>query len=161
MELSNNVTTKENKAPYTWNKRGSKMLFKTAYKTFDKQTNFISSGNVIASTQYSNLIRCNETENIYQYDVQSFNLNRLASCLVKSLYGNCKNENKRGFYLYEFSIWNYKQNKRNVIGWLMMDYDNLTCYHSIVNGNKNYKKKEDVLNKCLEIIRHKNMKRGV
>jgi len=42
---------------------GNKMLFESDHKTFNRQTNCISTGNVIADTQYSGFIRpYNETE---------------------------------------------------------------------------------------------------
>ena len=42
---------------YTWSKNGMKMILNTDFKKFNKQTNYISNGNVIANTQYSNYIR--------------------------------------------------------------------------------------------------------
>lgn len=45
-----------------YNARGTKMLIESGHKTFDKQTNCLTTGNVIANTQLSFFIRSfNET----------------------------------------------------------------------------------------------------
>ncbi|MEL6499780.1 MAG: hypothetical protein AAFQ23_00035 [Cyanobacteria bacterium J06623_1] len=60
----------------------NKIDINTGHKTFDRQTNFIGAGNVIANTQYSSYIRsrhlteCNRFEfaegHLQQYDLQHF-----------------------------------------------------------------------------------------
>lgn len=41
---------------YQWNRRGNQ-IFQSGYSTFDKQTNYIGTGNVISNTQVSSFIR--------------------------------------------------------------------------------------------------------
>ena len=40
-----------------YNKTGTRQIIDTGFKKFDKATNLISAGNVIANTQYGNFIR--------------------------------------------------------------------------------------------------------
>lgn len=129
---------------YSEIRRLCNLIKNTDYKTFNKQTTLISYGNVIASTQYSNHIRVNEGEEIFNYDLQGFNLNRHAKALTKTIANN--------FYLYQFHIYNHKAKKHETIGWLFMSEDNLKCYYSIVNGDKYYSKKASVLNACEQVI---------
>ena len=42
---------------HVWNKTGMKQIINSDYKLFNKQTNYISIGNVISNTQYSSYIR--------------------------------------------------------------------------------------------------------
>ena len=53
---------------YEWI-NGNKMKFESGFKTFDKQTNYISKGAVISNTQYSSYIRGNEFK---FYDLELF-----------------------------------------------------------------------------------------
>ena len=48
---------------YTWSKNGNKMIINSKFKEFNKQTNLITSGNVIANTMWGLYIRpWSETE---------------------------------------------------------------------------------------------------
>ena len=65
-----------------WSKDGMKMLIDSGWKEFDRQTNLIDTGNVIANTQYSSFIRpwketkCNGYTNpeghLTNYDLKPF-----------------------------------------------------------------------------------------
>jgi len=105
-----------------FNKNGMKQLTNSGFKEFDKQTNLITYGNVIANTQNSSYIRaynnttCNYNEFEKGYlqatDLQWFNgVNKEK---VKEL---SKNE---PVILYQFYIYNKKKEK-DVIGWIVTD----------------------------------------
>jgi hypothetical protein len=65
-----------------FNKTGTKMLVDTGWKTFDRQTNVISTGNVVSNTQFSMYIRpfgeteCNGTHfrpgELLDFDMKPF-----------------------------------------------------------------------------------------
>ncbi|MBO7695721.1 MAG: hypothetical protein J6T10_24085 [Methanobrevibacter sp.] len=120
---------------YSWNKRGTRMLIDTGYRRFDKQTNYVSYGNVISNTQYSMYIRdkfeteCNgsncETGELRNFDLEYFTkyFDNNMKEFFNQFFGRC--------CLYEFSVYNKKNNQREVIGWLVFDYSHthLLKYH--------------------------------
>ena len=142
---------------YSWNKRGTRMLVDTGYRRFDKQTNYISYGNVITNTQYSMYIRdkfeteCNgsnyETGELRNFDLEYF---------TKYLDNNMKeffNQFFSSCCLYEFSVYNKNNNQREVIGWLVYnkEHTKLLKYH--INNNFRYAEKgKSVLDKMQKII---------
>lgn len=105
-----------------FSKNGMKMIIDSGYKKFDKATNYISKGNVMANTQYSSYIRSyNEVKNgnytgklgdFLKYDLQFFkNVNpRIMNIL------NDKTREK-SMILYQFNIGNV------IIGHILTDYD--------------------------------------
>ena len=144
---------------YTWSKNKMKMRINTGFKEFDKQTNYIGQGNVIANTQYSNYIRAyNETINpvgqevekgyLQKYDLHFFT--ELSQYIKDILMAN----KDMKFILYEFRI--YKNGKKRVIGHILTDINNLTITKDVVKfGNENYNKRYNVLNLCEKIIRNR------
>ena len=133
---------------YTWNKNGMKMLINSDYKTFNKQTNLITNGNVISNTQYSNYIRIAYID----YDLKHFNIDDFLSEFIRNLTSD--------FTLYEFFIRDTKGNK-NVVGHLVEQGGNI-IYNRVFtrtikdfNNIKVYEKKKSVLNLCKAIIESK------
>lgn len=126
---------------YKWNKKGSKMLINSKLKEFNKQTNYISSGNIIANTLYSNYIRpyseieCNglifKPGHLFEYDLKFFNINNDLKNYLKEL-------NKQHIILYEVFI--CKNEKRDIIGWLVEDEDD----KKIINIQLNYSYKKNI-----------------
>ena len=148
---------------YSWNKRGTRMLIDTGYKRFDKQTNFISYGNVLSNTQYSFYIRnkfdteCNgsnfETGELRNFDLKYFTkyFDNNMKEFFNQFFGSC--------CLYEFSVYNKKNNQKDVIGWLVFDYSHthLLKYH-VNNYFRFLNKGNKVLNKMQKIIEEKTKK---
>lgn len=133
---------------YKWNKSGMKMLIDSDYKTFNKQTNLITNGNVISNTQYSNYIRVDYID----YDLKYFNIDGFLSEFIRNLTSN--------FTLYEFFIRGKNRNK-NIIGHLV-EQDGKIIYNRVFtktirdfNNVKIYEKKESALNLCKAIIESK------
>lgn len=110
---------------YSWSKNGMKMIIDSGFKEFDKQTNCLSSGNAIASTQYSNYIRpYYETTNpvgekvkeglLRDYDLKYFSLNKMTNGFQDWLNNITKKEK---VIVYEYFI--YRNGIKEVIGWLV------------------------------------------
>lgn len=133
---------------YKWNKRGSRIIIDTGYKTFDNYIVCISSGNVVGGGQHSSYIRpYNETVNykhifekgdLRNYDLRLFeDLDNNVRKYVESIteYSSC--------ILYEF--YTYKGRKKNKVGYIVEQNGNYTIFN-----NSYYSKLKK--QKCLEFI---------
>lgn len=108
------------KAVYT--KNGMKQIIDSGFKLFDKQTNCISYGNVIANTQYSSYIRpwkrveCNghtfREGHLLNTDIQHFG--PLPRRIRDLLYDP---EREKSVILYEFFV--HKEYVKDIIGWVV------------------------------------------
>lgn len=152
---------------YTWSKNGMKMIIDSGYKTFDKQTNYITSGNVISNTQFGNYIRPYfETTNpvgqkvkegyLREYDLKYFKRNEMSNTFKDWLYNVTR---IKKMILYEFFI--YRNDNREVVGWLVEDSNTgkvigqeINYYSNIRNSNCN-----KVLNFCKKLIETKRRER--
>lgn len=149
-----------NKNMYKWNKTGSRMLINTGYKTFDKQTNYLTDGNAITNTQYSNYIRAyNSIINpigekvqegeLQKYDLKYFNTGKMSSNFIAWL--KSVTENKEAI-LYEYFI--YKNGYKNIIGWLVQEPKTKkiigleTCKYSSIR----FENKQKVLDFCKKLL---------
>ena len=118
---------------YKWSKNKMKMLINTDFQLFNKQTNYISHGQVIANTQFSLCIRpYNETKcngidfpigHLHNKDLENFTTTDTLRKLLK--------EQTENVYLYEFRV--FKGNRKEVLGHLV-----------IKNGETIYKKLYDI-----------------
>lgn len=138
---------------YTWSKNGMKMIINSDFKEFNKQTNCITSGNVIANTLYGNYIRTwNTTEcngltfpegHLFEYDLKFFNISSEIKNYIKSL--------NKMVCLYEVFI--YRNGKKDILGWLIEDEGEIIytrVNHEIkTNYNKRYSA-IDTVKKILE-----------
>jgi hypothetical protein len=134
---------------YKWNKRGSRIIIDTGYKTFDKFIVCISKGQVIGGGQLSLYIRSyNETTcngNNYQkgylqdYDLKMFaNLDYDVESYVKSI------TKDKGCMLYKF--YTYKDlYHENVVGYIVEQNNKFEIF------NTSYYSKQKK-QKCLETI---------
>lgn len=140
---------------YEWNKTGTRMILSTNFKEFNKQTNYISDGNVIANTQYSNIIRpYNETEcngikfpkgHLFEHDLQFFNIDYHMKKYIEKL--------DQKVTLYEFYI--YKKNKeKDIVGWLIEKDEKII--NLVVNSyHANFNKRYSVLDTIRNILEEK------
>ncbi len=133
-----------------YSKNGMKLLIDSGFKTFDKQTNFIGTGNVISDTQYSSYIRpysqvkCWGVEDrplgeLCKYDMQHFkNLpNRLRNLLLDE-------NRKESYILYEFFI--YRWNQKEPIFYIITDKNNkLVADYVNYRNNSNYSKRLEAM----------------
>lgn len=144
---------------YKWSKNGNKMIVNSDFKEFNKQTNYISYGNIIANTMYSNYIRpWDETINpigqrvekgrLFNYDLQYFHISSELREFIKSL-------NKK-VVLYEIFI--YRYGKKDIIGWLIEDIEFNIIYDRIRKTQGDYDKRYSALNTVKNIIMEKRNK---
>lgn len=110
-----------------FNKTGMKMLVTTGFKTFDKQTNYIGTGNVMANTQYSSFIRpWSETEcngfirpcgELMYYDMKPFSEYRIPIPIRDIIEDK---ERKESVILYLFFI--RRNHQLEPLCWVLTDY---------------------------------------
>ena len=139
----------------TW-ETPNKMHIDSDFATFNKQTNLISAGNVIANTQYSNYIRPYDmTENfgnhfergaLCKYDMQYFKY--IPDSMRKRLLDINRREN---YILYEFCV--YRNRGKEIIGYVLTDAlhrfieDSVYCEYGC-----SYWKRRSAINACKEYI---------
>ena len=141
---------------YTWSKSGNKMIINSDFKEFNKQTNCISQGNVIANTMWGLYIRpWNETEcngltfkegELFQQDLKHFNITRAMREYIKSL--------NRKIVLYEIFI--YRGQRKDIIGWLIEDKGRIIDI-TVANSIGNYRKRFSALETVKNIIEEENL----
>lgn len=142
---------------YSWSKSGNKMIINSKFKEFNKQTNLITRGNVIANTMYGNYIRpWNETINpvgdvveeghLFNFDLQYFSISRAMREYIKSL--------NREVVLYEIFI--YRNGKQDTIGWLIEDKGRIIDI-TVANSIGNYRKRFSALETVKNIIEEGNL----
>ena len=149
-----------NKNLYKFNKTGSRMLVDTGYKTFDEQTNYLTDGNAITNTQYSNYIRAyNNTINpvgekvqegeLQKFDLKYFTINQMTNSFIGWLESVAENES---IILYEYFI--YKNGYKNIIGWLVQDTKtNKIIGLEICNYSSiRFENKQKVLDFCKKLL---------
>lgn len=142
---------------YTWSKNGMKMIINTDFKEFNKQTNCISGGNVIANTMHGSYIRpYNETINpvgeevekghLQDFDLKYFSISNELRELIK--------EQEKSVCLYEFFI--YRNNYKDIIGHLVI-LEGKTIYKKIKDGAYlnclQREKRQNVLDYCEKILK--------
>ena len=141
---------------YTWSKNGNKMIINSNFKEFNKQTNLITSGNVIANTMLGLYIRpWSETEcngltfkegELFEQDLKHFNITRAMREYIKSL-------NKQ-VILYEIFI--YRNGKKDVIGWLIEDKGRIIDM-TVAISLGDYRKRFSALETVKNIIEEGNL----
>lgn len=142
---------------YTWSKSGNKMIINSDFKEFNKQTNLITRGNVIANTMWGNYIRpYNETINpvgqvvpeghLFNFDLQYFHISKSMREYIKSL--------NREVVLYEIFI--YRNGRKDIIGWLIEDKGRIIDM-TVANSIGNYRKRFSALETVKNIIEEGNL----
>lgn len=107
-----------------YNKKGD-MIVETGFKEFDKQTNLITTGNVISNTQNSLYIRakkeieCNGEKfkegYLMEWDLSCFgNIPYYIKNFIVEIGGNC--------YLYHF--FTHRKNKKIGLCWIVLNKEN-------------------------------------
>lgn len=140
---------------YEWSRNGMKMIIHSDFKEFNKQTNLITSGNVIANTMYGNYIRpYNETINpvgeivekghLFNFDLQHFHISNSMREYIKSL--------NKTVILYEIFI--YRNGKKDIIGWLIEDNGRIIDM-TVAYSRGDYRKRFSALETVKNIIERK------
>jgi len=141
-----------------FNKSGMKQIVNTGFKTFDKQTNLITNGNVISNTQASSYIRsyheieCNgffKEKGYYQdYDIKPFK-KYLKPYQIEMIKQETK---KEGGILYLFYITN-KENKLDPIGYILTTRDYyFICQGLTIQEKKHFCKRFNALTEIAKYI---------
>ena len=134
----------------------NKMHFESTFKTFNKQTNYIGTGNVYANTQTSSYIRAWNDTNNYGYigkpgEFLKFDLKPFGNIPEKIRTILFDKERSESYILYNFHIWN-NGHKENVC-WILTDYN-----HNYISGciscgyGQSYWKRESVFQECKEYV---------
>lgn len=139
----------------TWD-NSNKMHFESEFKTFNKQTDLITTGNAFCSTQMSMFIRpyketkCNGFENpeghLMRYDLQFFT--QIPQYIRKILEDKNRQES---YILYNFFI--RKNGEAEDVGYVVTDSKHnfiakvICCYYG-----KSYWKRESAINECIKYI---------
>lgn len=145
----------ENKL-YKWSKNGMKMLINTDFQLFNKQTNYISNGQVIANTQYSRYIRpYNETEcNGCKFQEGELHYADLEYFTIPTKLRDLLRKQTVSVILYEFKI--YRNSHKDVVGHLVIR-NGETIYKKIYDNywlnSLQIQKRANVLDYCEKIIK--------
>ena len=138
-----------------YNSRGNQVI-DTGFKRFDKETNYISYGNIIANTIYGNYIRpYNEVKNggyigkpgeFMKYDMQHFkNIPRKIREILED------KERKESYCLYE--LFTHLENRREVFGYILHDRDRrLITSQVICYTGQNYWKRMNAIDYVIDLI---------
>lgn len=136
---------------YSWSKNGMKMIINSDFKEFNKQTNCISRGNVIANTMWGLYIRpWNETKcngltfkegELFNSDLKYFSISRAMREYIKSL--------NRQVVLYEIFI--HRNMRKDIIGWLVEDNGRIIDM-TVAKSSGNYMKRFSALETVKNII---------
>lgn len=132
----------------TWNAAGTKMIINSGWKEFDRQTNLLADGNVIANTQVSSFIRpwketeCNGFTNpeghLTLYDLSQFDNFVMPEDIWNYLLDE---ERQESVILYMFFIRN-KENHIEPFCWAIADREHHLVMYRIVRGyRQNYFKR--------------------
>lgn len=135
---------------------GNKMHFESEFKTFNKQTNLIATGNVYANTQTSSYIRpfC-EVDNFgyigkpgefMRFDLRPFR------CIPEHIRKMLEDVNRKESYiLYEFFV--RDNGCKDVIGYVLSDYNNNLITSCVICGyGRSYWKRDSVIRECINYI---------
>lgn len=119
----------------TWD-NPNKMHIETGHKTFDKQTNLISTGNIIANTMYGSYIRgVNEPDNagkyggLFKYDTEQFRKIGVGPSLIKSMAENIKYSQQQTLFYAFFHFTTYKKRILDCVAWTTLDHKLIKAYN--------------------------------
>lgn len=111
-----------------YNNTGSRQIVNTGFKTFDKQTNCITTGNAYCNTQFSSFIRpwskteCNGFERpcgeLMKFDLKNFGAFRIPNFIMEKIEDK---ERKQSVILYMFFI--RREHKIIPFCWILSDYN--------------------------------------
>ena len=142
-----------------YNKYGTRQIIDSGWKEFDRQTNYISTGNVIASTQLSSFIRpwrqteCNGFTNqcghLMNYDLKQFDRWRIPADLLVEIEDKNREES---VILYMFYT-NTKDRDIKPFGWVLTTRDHKYINSRVVrNWGESYVKRSAALWEAIRYI---------
>jgi len=139
---------------------GNHMKIETGHKTFDRQCDSISTGNVMGDAQFSWFIRSwwdegeglmdypenkREPGRLFQFDIKAFE--QLPLPVYRKMEAVAKEKGSKSHILYEFRHFN--AHEKHVHGYVITDEDYNHVYHFVVGGlNKGY----SVIYECMKYV---------
>lgn len=138
---------------------GNKMRFESSHKTFNDQTNIISTGNIIANTQYGSYVRpytetecngfTNEEGHLQDFDLEPFIRNfQTSSSTIKEIKTICR---FRTAILYAFFHRN-REGKRIVHGYILTSAPSNTAKTLMLFLERSSTKSLDILHEAGKYI---------
>ena len=147
---------------YTWNKRGSKMIINTGYKTFDKYITAISHGQCLGCGQFSLFIRPYNETTCNGYDFKLGELRQSDLKKFNDLYYTLRKHiesitQDKGCILYEF--YTYKKENKNIVGFIVEQDGNFEIFE---DGLFPTRKKNECLKFIVKVLKEEQeyFKRG-
>lgn len=132
----------------------NKMKMETGLKIFDKQTNLVTTGSVIANTQFSMYIRSFDTVKAYgdrtyrKGDLQNFDLAYFKGNIPSYILEKIRNLGKdRDLYVYEFFHVNARKEK-SVHGYVVTTKDHEFLEYFVTGTSKSYL----VIKECVQYV---------
>jgi hypothetical protein len=133
----------------------NKMFINTGHKTFDRQTNVISIGNVISNTQYSSYIRpMNLLKNpvgqqvpygyLTEYDLRPFVEYFRLPQKIKAKIKNYVQDKEAILYCF----YHHRKNKYIIHGFVLTDAQHNLIEFWVIGGIKSYK----IVSECIKYI---------
>lgn len=148
---------------FKWSNDGMKMIIKSGYGLFNRQTNLITEGNCISNTQYSMSIRpytetkVNGLERPLGY-LQDYDLSEFETSKMDNNFLDYIKSFKNSITLYEFYVYR-KINKddeyrtKDIIGWLVVSNNEIVakevCDYYRQKNNAQRKKALDLCDKII------------
>ncbi len=138
-----------------FNMAGTKQIINSDYKLFNKQTNCISYGNIIANTQYSSYIRpygqttCNN-HNFLEGELMKSDLKHfgnIPASIKDKLYAK---DRKESYILYEFFV--YRNGIKDIIGYVLTDKKHKLITYEVLESYNNYNKRLSAILETLPYI---------
>lgn len=143
----------------TW-ENPNKMHFESEYKTFNKQAEIITTGNVFANCQTSLYIRPytatkNGSHTAKPGDFLRYDLDMFAQCgyqIPHHIRQILTDENRKESYiLYNFHVWNGRE--KITIGWIVTDSKyNLIGKFPVYEYGKSYWKRYSAIEECARYV---------
>lgn len=144
---------------YVWNRTGTKQIINSGWKEFDRQTDFIGTGNVESHTQYSLCVRpfgeteCNGYEfpegHLMSVDLEPFQPFRIPGRILKIL----EDKNRRESYILYMFFTTDKWKRIEPFCWAVTDYDYKLIDRYVIYGyRQNYRKRFDAAEEALNYI---------
>lgn len=106
----------------------NRMKFESGFKTFDKQVDYISSGNVISNVQHSSIVRPYSDTNggmckpgsCRKFDIDNMSHTRSIPSSIRTWLAEHPEEK---VWLYDFHLRNTSRKTGDSVCWVLTDYD--------------------------------------
>ncbi len=147
----------KDRKPFVWDKKGNQVI-DSGFKKFDRQTNLITYGNVIANTQTSSYIRPWGETNNYGHILEpgegtKFDMIHFPKLSDKKILDIIYDKSRtESVILYKFFVTDDYAGQ-DVIGYVLTDYDHHHLAHCVVcPWRSNIRKREMAIIECMNYV---------